>query len=54
LREYLEMAVEDDGKKGIRLWFEDFMYAAVTLRLLYIRCQNTTCEDWESLGWTDL
>jgi hypothetical protein len=28
------MAVEDDGKKGIRLWKEDFMCVAVTVRLI--------------------
>jgi hypothetical protein len=33
-RESLEMAVEDDGKKGIRLCKEDFMCAAVTARLV--------------------
>jgi hypothetical protein len=28
------MAVEGDGKKGIWLWKENFMCAAVTVRLL--------------------
>jgi hypothetical protein len=36
-----------DGKKRIRLWKEDFIYAAVTVRLLHIHCQDTTSEDWE-------
>jgi hypothetical protein len=35
LRGSLEMAVEDDGKKGIRLWKEGFsMCAAVTVRII--------------------
>jgi hypothetical protein len=37
LRESLEMVVEwlrRDGKKVIRLWKEEFMCAAVTVRLL--------------------
>jgi hypothetical protein len=33
LSESLESAVEDDDKKGIRLW-KDFMCAAMTVRLL--------------------
>jgi hypothetical protein len=37
--------IEKNGKKGIRLRKEDFMYAAVTGELLYICCQDTTAED---------
>jgi hypothetical protein len=39
------MAGKDDGKKDIMLWKEDFVCAAVTVRLLQIRCQVTTSED---------
>jgi hypothetical protein len=44
------MAVEEDGKEGVDVWFEDFIYAVATVRLLSIRCQDTTSEDWEDLA----
>jgi hypothetical protein len=40
-REFLEMAVEllrRDGEKGIRLLKEDFVCAAVTVRLVQLLC----------------
>jgi hypothetical protein len=45
LREFLESAVENDGKKGIRLRKENCMCAPVAVRLLTIRCQDTISED---------
>jgi hypothetical protein len=41
------MAFEVDvtTKKEIRLWKEYLMCAAVTVRLLHIRCKDTTSED---------
>jgi hypothetical protein len=46
LRESLEMGVEDKKwKKGISTYKEDFLYAVFTVRLLLIRCQDTTSVD---------
>jgi hypothetical protein len=48
-RELREMAVKGDReemtRKELDLCKEDFMCAAVTVRLLLIRCHNATSED---------
>jgi hypothetical protein len=44
------MAEEEVGKKGFSVWFEDFIYTVLTVRLLSTRCQDTTSEDREELA----
>jgi hypothetical protein len=48
--ELRESAVEGDWEiaKEELYCAKTLMYAAVTVRLLSIRCQDTTNEDWES------